>query len=138
MWNRILFCRFILELFDLLKVKNWIQKGCPPISFYSPANLEHNLEIAAINFITSETRVDLEAYTIELSRLFLWYKSDFILDFQDLAKSNNDQALIRFVEKYIREGDENKEKVQKLLESGIIDKVQIKYSSYDWQINFKD
>lgn len=50
--------------------------------------------MATINFITSETRVDLDSKLVELSRLFLWYKKDFI----DSNKTENEnEQLLKYV-----------------------------------------
>lgn len=115
-------------------------KGCPPISFYSPENLEHNLEIATINFLTSETEVNLVEKTIRLSRLFLWYKLDFIFETINEQKSVNieDLALIQYVARYIRESDEKKDQIEMLLKEAVSgESIKVEYLSYDWQINFK-
>jgi hypothetical protein len=43
--------------------------------------------MAAVNFISSETKLDVNLKEIELSRLFLWYKTDFIgIDLTDENK----------------------------------------------------
>ena len=53
-------------------------KGCPPIAFYTAENLVRGLNLATVNFVTSETKINFELKTVESSRLFLWYKLDFV------------------------------------------------------------
>lgn len=69
------------------------EKGCPPISFYTADNLDRGLESATVNFINSETIVDVPSKTVELSRLFLWYKLDFIEE--SVNHSNEDELLLK-------------------------------------------
>lgn len=53
-------------------------KSCPPISFYTLENLERGLDLAAQNYITNETSVDVAKKTVEISKLLLWYREDFV------------------------------------------------------------
>ena len=39
--------------------------------------------MAAINFCSSECEVDEVSNTVSISRLFLWYKLDFVADDDD-------------------------------------------------------
>ena len=48
--------------------------------------------MSAINFITSETCIIDQ--TIQLSKLFLWYKADFIHDKSTEASTNTDDNLL--------------------------------------------
>jgi hypothetical protein len=51
--------------------------------------------LAAVNFCTNETEINLKENSLTLSRLFLWYKSDFVtLGEQDDKCENPDEALI--------------------------------------------
>ncbi len=60
-------------------------KSCPAISFYTHTvnftNLDSGLDDATRNFLTSETKVNLANKSVELSKLLLWYREDFISDF---------------------------------------------------------
>jgi hypothetical protein len=40
--------------------------------------MNKGLEMAVINFINSETKINYQEKKVELSKLFLWYKNDFI------------------------------------------------------------
>ena len=52
-------------------------KSCPPIAFYSPENLERQLETATLSFLEAETEIRPEEKEIRVTRLFLWFKGDF-------------------------------------------------------------
>lgn len=71
-------------------------KGCPPISFYTVENLERGLKLATANFITSETNVNIKTKAVELSKLLLWYKSDFINDAVECDKTA-DKLLLKYI-----------------------------------------
>lgn len=53
--------------------------------------------MAAINFCTNETSIDVNKRKIELSRIFLWYKKDFICqtDLENRKTNKDDELLIR-------------------------------------------
>jgi hypothetical protein len=54
--------------------------------------------MAAINYCTSESEIDLDTKTLKVPRLFLWYKFDFIYNREDQInkEENNDPALIKY------------------------------------------
>ena len=52
-------------------------KSCPPIAFYSPEKLEHQLDLAARSFLESETAVFPEKKEVHVTRLFQWFLGDF-------------------------------------------------------------
>ena len=59
--------------------------------------LDHSLKLAAINFCTNEIEVDLNEKSLTVSRLFLWYKSDFLGEQnEDNEEKNPNDILIRF------------------------------------------
>ena len=62
-------------------------KSCPPVSFYTPENLDEQLDAAAASYLaTSGFKLNKEKKTVSLTRLFQWYWQDFggrksVLDF---------------------------------------------------------
>lgn len=52
-------------------------KSCPPIAFYSVAQLEEQLEFAGSSFIEMDSQINHEKKVIHISRLFLWFLKDF-------------------------------------------------------------
>lgn len=51
--------------------------SCPPIAFYNAEKLEHQLELASLSFLESETEVFPGQREIHVSRLMWWYLGDF-------------------------------------------------------------
>lgn len=51
--------------------------------------------MATTNFITNETNLISEKKTVELSKLLLWYKSDFI-DNESQCNKTPDQLLLEY------------------------------------------
>jgi len=52
-------------------------KSCPPIAFYTADNIEQQLETATLSFLDNETDYLKEKKEVHISRLFLWFLSDF-------------------------------------------------------------
>ncbi|MGB0525256.1 MAG: DUF547 domain-containing protein [Flammeovirgaceae bacterium] len=52
-------------------------KSCPPIAFYSPANLEAELEMATAAFLETETTFNKAQNTVYVTKLMLWFLGDF-------------------------------------------------------------
>lgn len=53
-------------------------KSCPPIRVYSSSNVERVLQMAAEGFCQFNVVVDMQSNTVCLSKIFQWYKGDFI------------------------------------------------------------
>lgn len=83
-------------------------KSCPPIRIYTSNHLESQLNKAQKEFIRSSSKVNLNS--IELSKLFLWYKGDFG------SKSN----ILKLIEQNTGKDLNTK---------------QISYSTYLWDID---
>ena len=117
--------------------------------------------MATINFCTNETEISLADKSITLSRLFLWYKTDFVFNHEQYP-TINDELLIkynlfmyflpckirqiktsfsykfkRFISENIRKGDEKLTQLQILLENNKINDIKLLFASYDWNINIK-
>ena len=52
-------------------------KSCPPIAFYTPDQINDQLELATHSFLESETMLNEEKNEIHISRLFKWFQGDF-------------------------------------------------------------
>jgi hypothetical protein len=52
-------------------------KSCPPIAFYTADNLERQLELATLTFLTGETDIKEQAKEAHVTRLFQWFLKDF-------------------------------------------------------------
>jgi len=77
--------------------------------------------LAAQNFLTSETVVDVASSTITLSKLLDWYGKDF---------GATKEEMLRWVAQYLDE--EPKQNLLKLLQSG---GYSVKFKPYDWTLN---
>lgn len=109
-------------------------KGCPPIAFYTLENLERGLQMATTNFITNETEIIEEKNVVVLSKLFLWYKADFIGD--NVENKDEDMLLIEYVMRYIRKEDVKHSILKNLIDSST--KLTVTFANYDWNINVKN
>jgi len=86
--------------------------SCPPIAFYSPDNLNEQLDLAANGFLTTETEIDLQTKTVHLSRLFLWFYEDF----------GGKKGICRIINQYLNQS---------------IDGYRLKYRRYNWTQNLR-
>ncbi len=93
-------------------------RSCPPIAFYDHEHLDRQLDQAAAAFINGDgVHYLAETNTLQLSKIFQWYLSDF----------GGLPAVLELVQRHVR-GKE----VQCALESGDF---QIRYLRYDWKVN---
>lgn len=106
-------------------------KGCPPISFYTIDNLNRGLEMATSNFVSSETKVNIEDKSVELSKLFLWYKTDFT------GGQDDDSLLIEYIVKHLKNDHIKHQQLQDLMVDNCA-KILITYAAYNWDINAKN
>jgi hypothetical protein len=83
--------------------------SCPPISFYSPENVNEELDLAAMGFLKATTSV--EGNTVYVTRLFQWFKGDF----------GSDECIIKYLKRYgaLAPGQNPK---------------KIMYLEYDWKL----
>ncbi|MDE3145492.1 MAG: DUF547 domain-containing protein, partial [Bacteroidota bacterium] len=52
-------------------------KSCPPIAFYSYEKINHQLDIAAKSFLSSETEIDDIKKEVKVNRIMDWFIGDF-------------------------------------------------------------
>jgi len=52
-------------------------KSCPPIAFYSPENLNPQLELATNAYLQSETEYDATTNVLKLPAIMSWFRRDF-------------------------------------------------------------
>jgi len=52
-------------------------KSCPPIAFYTPAELHTQLDLATLSFLHGHTEVVEETRQIRITSLFKWFLGDF-------------------------------------------------------------
>jgi hypothetical protein len=95
-------------------------RSCAPIKYYTPENIEDELETATENFINSSEVIFIPGENrLLVSQIFRWYKSDF----------GGRSGIIRLIQKYILD-DDKKEFLEKQGSN-----IRIGYLYYDWNLN---
>ncbi|CAF0762548.1 unnamed protein product, partial [Didymodactylos carnosus] len=107
---------------------NYGAKSGPQIAIYSSTNLEKALNMATTSFCNAEVDIVLDNQEIKMSKLFLWYRSDF---------GRSETEVLRWISKYI---DEPKQSLLKTLldKQGARQGLRISYKTYDWMLNNHD
>ncbi|KAL3141127.1 hypothetical protein ABBQ38_003478 [Trebouxia sp. C0009 RCD-2024] len=98
-------------------------KSCPPIKVYTPATLQEGLDSATSAFCEGEVIVHKEAKTVELSKIFKWYKQDF----------GPPHQLFPWLLPYLPPSA--KADLQELLNTVGSKHIKVKYRHYDWALN---
>lgn len=108
---------------------NCASKGCPAIwdRAYTEENLDAALGAAMKRFLKDRTRnrYDSESQTLELSKIFDWYRDDFTTGFQG-AKSLHD-----FLGLYADSFSDRPDLQQKITDPT----TKIRFLDYDWSLN---
>ena len=128
---------FVVKKFDprIHFALNCGASSCPPISAYTPDNVDLGLERASINFInSSETILNINQKKIQLSSLFKWYKLDFCEEnTKDSLNLSEDQRMLKFVAKYLQLNESNNmNDFQRMIEEN---KMKISFANYNWMMN---
>lgn len=98
---------------------NCASNSCPPISVYTPEEIQGNLDLAARNFINGDLVLNSELKTIYISKIFRWYQDDF----------GGEPGILSCLLKYINDQD---------TKHWLFDNqrsMQIQYHPYDWGLN---
>lgn len=86
--------------------------SCPPIAYYTPEDLESQLQTAEKHYITDGSKYIDSTNTVQISELFLWYEEDF----------GGQEQIIQLMKKHeVVPYDANP---------------NIVYKKYDWSSNF--
>lgn len=51
--------------------------SCPPVAYYNSEKLEQELKVAELNFLTTDSKYDVENNTLHVSQIFSWFLNDF-------------------------------------------------------------
>ncbi|ODM95944.1 hypothetical protein Ocin01_10733 [Orchesella cincta] len=94
-------------------------KSCPPIRLFSPDNLHNGLELAAKSFCQGEVIINEQEKCVTLSKIFLWYGSDFACD---------EKSIVYKVTEWL--SPEQKRQVENLSAD-----FSVKFADYDWAIH---
>jgi len=111
-------------------------KGCPPLlpAAYTAARLEEQLSAASQDYARDRrfNRLDPDSATLGVSKLFEWYRDDFIQAWTDvrLPEGGDTSAQYRGIIGFFL--DHLDEKEVAFLRSNA---VRISYMDYDWSLN---
>jgi hypothetical protein len=96
-------------------------RSCPPIGFYEPAQIDFQLQLAAMSFINSpQVKILPQERTVLISMIFKWYQVDF---------GGSDRALLETLLNYLDEGE------PKTFLKKNRNRIRIQYQPYDWNLN---
>ena len=100
--------------------------SCPPIGIYQAENVDHQLDLAARNFINGGG-VDLnwDRGTVALSRIFQWYSPDFGGPWMGLGRRT---PVLRFIANYLAADERDYVLAQ-------AKSLRVSYQRYDWALN---
>lgn len=82
--------------------------SCPPVAFYEADNLDEQLNLAQLNFLTTDSHYEVTTNTLTLSKIFFWFIKDF----------GAKKGLIQM------------HKSQKIIPQNV--KPKLKFKDYDW------
>ena len=100
--------------------------SCPPIGIYEAEKLDHQLDLAAGNFINNGgVEVNRKESRVALSRIFQWYSPDFGGRWMGVGKRS---AALRFIAKFLAEAERD-------YVLNHIDSLRVGYQHYDWALN---
>lgn len=92
-------------------------KSCPPIAFYTPENIEQELELATANYLENESIYHAGKNMVEIAKLMLWFRGDF----------GGKKGIIEMLRQY------------KIIPADA--RPRLKFREYDWTLvldNFRD
>jgi hypothetical protein len=96
-------------------------RSCPPIGFYESAQIDFQLQLAAMSFINSpQVKILPQERTVLISMIFKWYKVDF---------GGSDRTLLETLLNYLDEGE------HKTFLKENRNRIRIRYQPYDWNLN---
>jgi hypothetical protein len=91
---------------------------------YSPENVERALNMATASFCSQETEVDGRARKVVLSKIFLWYGTDF---------GETTYEVLEWMLRYLPAGPATV--LQGILGAWEVTPTKVAYHKYDWGIN---
>ena len=103
-------------------------RSCPPVSSYTSADVESELEAAAEAFVEGSTFVDVPTRTVTTSAIFRWYARDF---------GRTDEEVLGRIRGWMPAGRPERSALEGMLADGR-GGVRLAYASYDWTTNASD
>jgi hypothetical protein len=93
--------------------------SCPPVAFYDAAELETQLELAAMNQVEAEVEIDDASQTVRVPMIFRYYQTDF----------GRVEGVWLFLVDHAR--DTKREALEQALDQGYT----LTYHRYNWTLN---
>lgn len=94
--------------------------SCPPIRFYSPGEIDRQLDLASAGFVNGPgVEIVRERGVLRLSPIFKWYSDDF----------GGRKGVIEFLTRYLDPGEGR----DFLIEGG--QAAEVEWQKYDWSLN---
>ena len=112
---------FVIDPMDLRIhfALNCASLSCPPIQFYSPEDLDMQLDLAASNFINQDLEIGKKEKHITISRIFSWYRQDF----------GGNHRILNYLSNHL------KDPVLSSWFKENLDEIKIRFQPYDWTLN---
>ena len=98
---------------------NCASNSCPPIGVYTSDLIDHQLDLAARNFINTDSIVNLKKKQISISKIFRWYEADF----------EGKNGILRTLRKHLDHSE-----LQGLPSQDFLT-FRLKFHPYDWGLN---
>lgn len=98
-------------------------RSCPPIRAYDESNVDQALEAATASFIRENVRIVSDGH-VELSRIFLWYATDF----------GND-VIWWILKHWPLKTEEDLQRYRRVVQWTESGQLRITYAKYDWSLN---
>ena len=95
-------------------------RTCPPIEAYSEELLDAQLDTSAQVFINATTVISKENNTVSISKIFRWYRNDFVLATPELLGFIGDYLYESETREWLRDNSES---------------LTVNYLPYDWRLN---
>jgi len=100
--------------------------SCPPIGIYQAENLDHQLDLAAGNFIQNGgLQINRNEGAVALSRIFQWYSPDFGGKWMGLGSRT---PVLRYIARFLAD-------VERDYVLTHADRLRVGYQHYDWALN---
>lgn len=104
---------------------NCASRSCPPINFYTPKQIDQQLDWATRSFINGGgAEIDRARGEVRLSKIFQWYAPDFGARWLAIGQR---QSMLHFVTNYVINEDD-----RAFLERG---HPRVQFLPYDWSLN---
>ncbi len=117
-------------------------KSCPPVRLFRADSVLSDLATCSKNFVQQEVVVDVDAATVTVSRLFLWYGCDFkeaasVDDTEMVSLLPHEYAWLHWIARHFM-GSEHREALLRVLTPTNAGKTGVvKFADYDWRLNGK-